>query len=123
MFPNPHDALPLPPHPNLDQYKKRAKDLLKASQSTDPAAIRTWAAEWIASLVRLIKPHYHAAAPSKNRPLDRRTRKLRAKGNATDHVGTVAFVRPAERSEAIRCRNPNHRPICHRPRPRLRKLA
>ena len=53
MFPNPQDALPLPLHPNLNQYKKRAKDLLKASKSTDPAAIRTWAAEWIASLVRL----------------------------------------------------------------------
>ncbi len=53
MFPNPQDALPLPPRPNLDQYKKRAKDLLKASQSPDPAAIRTWAATWIDSLVRL----------------------------------------------------------------------
>ncbi len=53
MFPHPHDALPLPPHPNLEQYKKRAKDLLKASQSPDPTAIRTWAAQWIDSLVRL----------------------------------------------------------------------
>jgi ankyrin repeat protein len=53
MFPNPQDALPLPPRPNLDQYKKRAKDLLKASQSPDQAAIRTWAASWIDSLVRL----------------------------------------------------------------------
>ena len=53
MFPNPQDALPLPPRPNLDQYKKRAKDLLTASQSTDPAALRTWAASWIDSLVRL----------------------------------------------------------------------
>ena len=53
MFPNPQDALPLPARPNLDQYKKRAKDLLKASQSSDPSAIRTWAAEWIGSLVRL----------------------------------------------------------------------
>ncbi len=53
MFPNPHDVLPLPPRPNLDQYKKRAKDLLKASQSPDPAAIRVWVAEWIASLVHL----------------------------------------------------------------------
>jgi ankyrin repeat protein len=53
MFPNPQDALPLPPRPNLDQYKKRAKDLLKASESTDRAAIRTWAASWIDLLVRL----------------------------------------------------------------------
>ena len=47
MFPNPHDALPLPPHPNLEQYKKRAKDLLKASRSSDPAALRAWCALWI----------------------------------------------------------------------------
>jgi ankyrin repeat protein len=53
MFPHPHDALPLPPRPSLEQYKKRAKDLLKASQSPDPAAIRTWAAGWIDSLLRL----------------------------------------------------------------------
>lgn len=30
MFPNPQDALPLPPRPNLEQYKKQAKDLIKA---------------------------------------------------------------------------------------------
>jgi hypothetical protein len=53
MFPNPHDALPLPPKPNLDQYKKRAKDLLKASNSSNPRALENWAADWIESLVRL----------------------------------------------------------------------
>ncbi len=53
MFPNPQDALPLPLRSDLNQYKKRAKDLLKASQSSDPVAIPAWAAEWIASLVRL----------------------------------------------------------------------
>ncbi len=53
MFPNPQDALPLPPRPNLDQYKKRAKDLLRAAQSPDPAALRTWTANWVDSLVRL----------------------------------------------------------------------
>jgi Ankyrin repeats (3 copies) len=47
MFPNPHDALPLPPRPNLEQYKKLAKDLLKASQSPDPADLRTWCTRWI----------------------------------------------------------------------------
>ena len=53
MFPNPHDALPLPPRPSLEQYKKRAKDLVKACHSSNPAAIRAWAARWIDSLVRL----------------------------------------------------------------------
>src|SRR5271154_4560686 len=30
----------LPLHPNLDQYKKQAKDLLKALQAEDPKAIQ-----------------------------------------------------------------------------------
>jgi hypothetical protein len=50
---HPHDALPLPPRPNLDQYKKRAKDLLKAAHSQDPAVLHTWAGDWIESLARL----------------------------------------------------------------------
>jgi len=53
MFPNPQDALPLPPRPSLEHYKKRAKDLLKASQSSDPAALRAWTVHCIDSLVRL----------------------------------------------------------------------
>jgi hypothetical protein len=53
MFPHPHDALPLPPRPNQDQYKKLAKDLLKAARSEDATALKTWAADWMASLVRL----------------------------------------------------------------------
>jgi len=53
MFPNPHDALPLPPRPNLEQYKKLSKELLKAGKSSDPAALRAWCAAWIDSLVRL----------------------------------------------------------------------
>lgn len=47
------DTLPLPPRPNLAHYKKRAKDLVKASTSTDGGAIRAWAAEWIDTLARL----------------------------------------------------------------------
>jgi len=29
MFPNPQDVLPLPSRPNLEQYKKLAKELAK----------------------------------------------------------------------------------------------
>lgn len=53
MFPNPQDALPLPQRPNLEQYKKLAKDLLKAAKSIDHDAIRVWASRWIKRLVRL----------------------------------------------------------------------
>lgn len=53
MFPNPQDALPLPPRPSLDQYKKRAKDLIKACESGEPDAIAVWAATWIETLAKL----------------------------------------------------------------------
>jgi len=53
MYPNPADSLPLPSQPNLEQYKKQAKDLIKACRSGDPDSIGTWASEWIETLVRL----------------------------------------------------------------------
>ena len=53
MYPNPQDALPLPSRPNLAQYKKLAKDLVKAYKSGDPAPVRAWAARWVERLVTL----------------------------------------------------------------------
>jgi ankyrin repeat protein len=47
------DALPLPPHPNLDQYKKLAKDLQHACRSADAGAIRGFAKRWLEKLARL----------------------------------------------------------------------
>jgi len=52
MYPNPQDALPFPLQPNLEQFKKQAKDLVKASRSSDPDALHGWAKAWIESLVR-----------------------------------------------------------------------
>ena len=53
MYPNPQQALPLPTRPNVEQYKKLAKDLVKACKSGDPAAIRVWAIRWIEKLAAL----------------------------------------------------------------------
>lgn len=71
MFPNPQDALPLPPRPNLEQYKKLAKDLVKACRDeaaarahhNDPTtskqliqrqdAIGDWVLNWLETLARL----------------------------------------------------------------------
>jgi hypothetical protein len=53
MFPNPQSALPLPPHPSIEQYKKLAKELSRACNAGDPSAIREWAAKWIHALVKL----------------------------------------------------------------------
>ena len=47
------EALPLPPRPNLGQYKKLAKDLQGACKTGDIGAIRQWAAHWIETLARL----------------------------------------------------------------------
>ncbi|MBV8807443.1 MAG: ankyrin repeat domain-containing protein [Acidobacteriaceae bacterium] len=47
------DALPLPPRPNLGQYKKLAKDLQQACKSGERSAICNWAAGWAETLARL----------------------------------------------------------------------
>jgi hypothetical protein len=47
------DALPLPPRPNLEQYKKLAKDFQLACKSSDPGAIRKWTAHWTETITRL----------------------------------------------------------------------
>lgn len=70
------DALPLPPRPNLEQYKKRAKDLVKACKSRDQGAIRAWARAWIETLVRLHSltiGHPEADDPERQDPIDRAT--------------------------------------------------
>lgn len=53
MFPNPQDALPLPPRPSLERYRKIAKDLIGACKSRDPESVRGWAEEWVRTLVKL----------------------------------------------------------------------
>ena len=52
MYPNPQDAVPLPPQPDLEQYRKRAKELAKAAR-TGEDAIRAWAARWVETLLAL----------------------------------------------------------------------
>ncbi len=53
------DALPLPPRPNLEQYKKLAKEFQDACTSGD-GAIRDWAVRWAETLARL---QGHAITP------------------------------------------------------------
>ena len=45
--------LPFPRRPSLEQYKKRAKELVHACNAADPAALRDWAKDWIGTLARL----------------------------------------------------------------------
>src|SRR5215471_501739 len=54
MFPNPQDSLPLPVRPDLEQYRKLAKQLLKAckSQTNNPDSVDDWAERWVNRLVK-----------------------------------------------------------------------
>jgi hypothetical protein len=47
------DALPLPPRPNLEQYKKLARDFQAAIRSGDSGAVRQRAARWAETIIRL----------------------------------------------------------------------
>jgi Ankyrin repeats (3 copies) len=47
------DALALPPRPNINQYRKLAKDLQQACKTGDPAAVHDWAARWAETVARL----------------------------------------------------------------------
>src|ERR1044072_1177158 len=49
MFPNSQDALPIPRRPNLERYKKLAKDLVKTCKSGE---IGDWAEAWVKMLVK-----------------------------------------------------------------------
>lgn len=50
-YPNPQVVLPLPLHPDLGQYRKRAKELVTAARAGD-AALVEWATRWVEAIRR-----------------------------------------------------------------------
>jgi hypothetical protein len=50
MFPNAQDALPLPRRPNVERYRKLAKELVKACRLNEPDAIAGWSTKCGAGL-------------------------------------------------------------------------
>jgi hypothetical protein len=48
------DTLPLPPRPNLEHYRKRAKDLVAIAKTGDAGTIKAWAADWLRALAKLL---------------------------------------------------------------------
>src|SRR5688572_23648986 len=47
------DTLPLPPRPDIEQYRKRAKSLVAAGNSGDPNAVKQWATDWLTALAKV----------------------------------------------------------------------
>jgi ankyrin repeat protein len=68
------DAIPLPPHPHLDQYKKLARDLQHACTSPDAGAFREWATRWLETLARL--QGWDAASPDRRLEIERETERM-----------------------------------------------
>jgi len=94
VFPNPQDAIPLPPSPSLVQYRKLAKDLVKAC-AQDPPAIGAWADQWMGSLAKALgEPQGSRGRELMNRAADNvdqfATRHL--KGGANCQVSGAQFV-------------------------------
>lgn len=95
------DALPLPAHPQLEHYKKRAKELVKIFKSGDRDALRAWVADWIETLgkhhgldVTLPRDTNRADTPAEigdliERTLDRLTKHLSETGQRS-RGGTLA---------------------------------
>lgn len=63
---NPQDVLPLPPRPNLERYKKVAKELVKACRSSDEIAIAQWTDQWIEALTQHARTKQTLAEKTRN---------------------------------------------------------
>lgn len=53
------DAIPLAPQPDIEQYKRIAKDLAKAASARSEDSIREWAEAWINRLAQLLTRSRH----------------------------------------------------------------
>jgi ankyrin repeat protein len=62
MFPDPQSALPLPRRPSLEQYRKLAKDLVRACRSRDAEALARFADRWLASLSQALQTTHEQLA-------------------------------------------------------------
>jgi len=75
MYPNSHDALALPPRPDPEQFRKRAKTLVRACRSEDPAELTAAVRAWLESLAGLVPP---SQRPSSRRGIERAIEKVTA---------------------------------------------
>lgn len=88
MYPNPQDVLPLPPRPDVRQYRTRAKELSAAGRD-GPDAIREWAVRWIRDLTRA---HGSGTGQMSQRELEHRIAQITdfAQSRLSGHGGSLA---------------------------------
>src|SRR5687768_2162878 len=79
------DTLPLPPRPRIEQYRKRAKELVMAAASDESDAVRSWATRWLDALARHLEleitPFVRDSIHRAVRRIERRVRERRIDGS------------------------------------------
>lgn len=87
------DALPLPPRPNIEQYKKLARDLQRACRSSEQGAILNWAIRWAETITRLqgleITPEIRRRIHGEAERIEQRWHKLQ---KADERAGRCALT-------------------------------
>src|SRR6185369_8063556 len=86
------NALPLPPRPSLEQYKKLARDLQDACQSADAGAIRQWASRWVETLARLHGPANWTTVRGRNAAAEQIERRWNQLKENTEHVAQCTLT-------------------------------
>ena len=90
------DLLPLPPRPSIEQYRKRAKDLVKAARSSDDGAVRAWAAAWLHALASLgdtpVSDFVQGSIDRAAGDIERRVREQRMKGDDELSLSDAQFL-------------------------------
>jgi ankyrin repeat protein len=90
------DVLPLPPRPSIEQYRKRAKDLVKAARSGDDDAVRAWAAAWLHALASLgdepVSDFVQGSIDRAAGDIERRAREQRANGDGELGLSDAQFL-------------------------------
>jgi ankyrin repeat protein len=80
------DAIPLPSRPDLEQYKKLARDLQVACRSSDADAVRMWATHW------LERTAYPATARERNREVQRMLERWEKLKKANEHLAACKLA-------------------------------
>ena len=87
------DTLPLPRRPRVEQYRKRAKELVVAATSSEPDAVREWARRWLESLAghldMTLTPFVRASIDRAIGTIERRIRDRRSR---RDSGGTFVLA-------------------------------
>jgi ankyrin repeat protein len=91
------DTLPLPPRPDIDQYRKRAKSLVAAASADDPDAVKQWATDWLTALTRLLDVEITSfVRGSFDRAIDRLTAEVAARKKKAQGEGKEFLLADAQ---------------------------